>query len=74
VKASHASTLNTLTRVQRFLDQNGTTLGDINAPGYRKILDDVVDKLSGHAANQTTTKRAAAAGRRRSACFGTRSS
>jgi hypothetical protein len=61
VKASHASTLNTLTRVQRFLDQNGPTLGDINASGYRKILDDVVDKLSGHAANQTTTKRTAAA-------------
>ncbi len=61
MKASHASTLNTLTRVQRFLDQNGPTLGDINQSGYRKILDDVVDKLSGHAADQTTTKRAAAA-------------
>jgi hypothetical protein len=61
VKASHAATLNTLSRVQRFLDQNGSTLGDINTSGYRKILDDVVDKLSGHAANQTTTKRAAAA-------------
>jgi hypothetical protein len=53
--------LNTLGRVQRFLDQNGPTLGDINASGYRKILDDVVDKLSGHAADQTTTKRTAAA-------------
>jgi len=61
VKASHASTLNTLTRVQRFLDINGPSLGDINASGYRKILDDVVDKLSGHAADQTTTKRAASA-------------
>ena len=61
MKASHAATLNTLSRVQRFLDQNGSTLGDINTSGYRKILDDVVDKLSGHAANQTTTKRAAAA-------------
>ena len=61
VKASHAATLNTLSRVQRFLDQNGPALGDINTSGYRKILDDVVDKLSGHAANQTTTKRVAAA-------------
>src|SRR5262249_32093505 len=55
VKASHATTLNTLTRVQRFLDQNGSTLGDINASGYRKILDDVVEKLSTHAADQTTS-------------------
>jgi hypothetical protein len=61
MKASHATTLNTLTRVQRFLDLNGPSLGDINASGYRKILDDVVDKLSGHAADQTTTKRTAAA-------------
>jgi hypothetical protein len=53
--------LNTLSRVQRFLDQNGPTLGDINASGYRKILDDVVGKLSAHAADQTTTKRVAAA-------------
>ncbi|HEY2163912.1 MAG TPA: hypothetical protein VGH04_07980 [Gemmatimonadaceae bacterium] len=61
MKASHATTLNTLTRVQRFLDLNGPSLGDINASGYRKILDDVVDRLSGHAADQTTTKRTAAA-------------
>jgi hypothetical protein len=53
--------LNTLSRVQRFLDLNGPTLGDINASGYRKILDDVVGKLSAHAADQTTTKRVAAA-------------
>jgi hypothetical protein len=53
--------LNTLTRVQRFLDVNDPSLGDINASGYRKILDDVVGKLSEHAANQTTTKRTAAA-------------
>ncbi len=61
MKSSHAATLNTLSRVQRFLDQNGSTLGDINASGYRKILDDVVGKLSAHAADQTTTKRVAAA-------------
>ncbi len=61
MKASHAATLNTLTRVQRFLDQNGSSLGDINASGYRKILDDVVARLSAHAADQTTTKRAASA-------------
>ena len=40
------ATLNTLSRVQRFLDQNATPLGDINASGYRKILDDVVGKLA----------------------------
>jgi len=61
VKSSHAATLNTPTRVQRFLDLNGPALGDINASGYRKILDDVVGKLSAHAADQTTTKRTAAA-------------
>ena len=61
MKAFHAATLNTLTRVQRFLDLNGSSLGDINASGYRKILDDVVDKLGVHAADQTTTKRTAAA-------------
>ena len=61
MKSSQATTLNTLTRVQRFLDANGPSLGDINASGYRKILDDVIDKLSAHAANQTTTKRTAAA-------------
>ncbi len=61
MNASHAATLNTLTRVQRFLDVNGSSLGDINASGYRKILDDVVTKLSAHAADQTTSKRTAAA-------------
>jgi hypothetical protein len=61
MQAAQATTLNTLTRVQRFLDDNGPALGDINASGYRKILDDVVEKLGAHAAHQTTTKRAAAA-------------
>jgi len=61
VNSSHASTLNTLTRVQRFLDENGPTLGDINSSGYRVILDDAVDKLSAHAGDQTATKRVAAA-------------
>jgi hypothetical protein len=33
VKASHATTLNTLTRVQRFPDTDGSSLGDINGSG-----------------------------------------
>jgi hypothetical protein len=47
--------------VQRFVDLNGPALADINASRYRTILDDVVRKLSAHAADQTTTKRVAAA-------------
>jgi hypothetical protein len=61
VNSSHAAVLNTLTKVQRFLDENGTSLGTINQSGYRVILDDVVAKLSSHAANQTTSKRVGAA-------------
>jgi hypothetical protein len=61
MNSSHSAVLNTLTRVQRFLDQHGDALGTINQSGYRAILDDVVHTLSGHAVNQTTSKRVGAA-------------
>lgn len=57
----HASTLSTLLRVQRFLDQFGPSLGNINASGYRKILDDTVAQLSAHATNQTASHHTVAA-------------
>lgn len=50
-------TLNTLTRVQRFLDDNNAALEDINTSGYRAILDDAVTNLSAHAINQTGSQR-----------------
>lgn len=61
MQSTHTAVLNTLTRVQRFLDTNGPTLGSINQSGYRAILDDVVTTLSAHAVTQTTTKRMSAA-------------
>ena len=61
MQSTHAAALNTLTRVQRFLDDHGTTLGSINQSGYRAILDDVVTMLSAHAVTQTTSKRMSAA-------------
>jgi hypothetical protein len=61
MKSQHSAVLNTLTRVQRFLDLNGNALGTINQSGYRAILDNVVSTLSAHAVNQTTSKRVGAA-------------
>ena len=61
MQSTHAAALNTLTRVQRFLDDHGTALGSINQSGYRAILDDVVTMLSAHAVTQTTSKRMSAA-------------
>ncbi len=61
MQSTHATILNTLTRVQRFLDLNGPTLGNINDSGYRAVLDDVVTTLSAHAITQTTSKRVGAA-------------
>jgi hypothetical protein len=61
MQSDHAAVLNTLTRVQRFLDANGDTLGTINQSGSRQILDDVVTTLSSHAVNQTSSKRTGAA-------------
>ncbi|MFI5229539.1 MAG: hypothetical protein ACHQWU_10745 [Gemmatimonadales bacterium] len=53
----NTATLNTLTRVQRFLDDNNAALEDINSSGYRAILDDAVTNLSAHAVNQTASQR-----------------
>jgi hypothetical protein len=61
LQSTHATVLNTLTRVQRFLDVNGAALGSINQSGYRAILDDVVTTLNAHAVTQTSSKRMAAA-------------
>ena len=61
MKFVHAAVLNTLTRVQRFVDDNGGPLGDIDRSRYRAILDDSVATLSAHAVTQTSSRRAAAA-------------
>jgi hypothetical protein len=61
MQSDHAAVLNTLARVQRFLDANGDALGSINQSGSRQILDDVVTTLSSHAVNQTSSKRIGAA-------------
>src|SRR6185312_2196665 len=57
MQSQHTVVLNTLQRVQRFMDANADALGTLNTSGYRKILDEVVDTLSGHAVNQATSKR-----------------
>jgi len=57
MQSQHTVVLNTLQRVQRFMDANADALGTLNTSGYRKILDEVVDTLGGHAVNQATSKR-----------------
>ena len=61
MQSTHTTVLNTLTRVQRFLDANDETLANVNDSGSREILDEVVNTLGGHAVDQTTSKRAGAA-------------
>ncbi len=61
MQSNQAAVLNTLVRVQRFLDVNKDALGTINDSGYRAALDDVVGTLSDHAVSQTSSKRAGAA-------------
>lgn len=61
MKSTQATTLNTLTRVQRFLDDNGAALGTINQSGYRAVLDEVIQTLNAHAVDQTASKRSSAA-------------
>lgn len=61
MQATHATVLNTLQRVQRFMDTNASALGTLNTSGYRRILDDVVSTLSDHAVNQATSKRVGSA-------------
>jgi hypothetical protein len=57
MNSGHIDTLNTLTRVQLFLDEHGAVLEDINTSGYRAILDDAVTTLNAHASNQTASMR-----------------
>jgi hypothetical protein len=57
MQATHTTVLGTLQRVQRFMDTNAETLGEINTSGYRHILDDVVNTLSAHAVTQSASKR-----------------
>ena len=57
MQSTHSTVLNTLQRVQRFMDTNADALGTLNTSGYRRILDDVVTTLSSHAVNQAASKR-----------------
>lgn len=57
MQTTHSAVLNTLERVQRFMDTNANALGTLNTSGYRRILDDVVTTLSAHAVNQAASKR-----------------
>ena len=60
MQSSHQSVLNTLVRVQRFLDSHDSLLGSVNQSGYRGVLDEAAAALSEHAAVQTTSKRTSA--------------
>src|SRR5438552_1886300 len=53
MQARHGSVLETLRRVQEFLDANQQQLGAIN-PSARKNLDDAVTAISSHATNQAS--------------------
>ncbi len=57
MQAKHSMVLNTLQRVQRFMDANANALGTLNSSKYRKILDDAAASLSEHAVNQSASKR-----------------
>ena len=57
MQTKHTAVLNTLQRVQRFMDTNAEALGTLNTSGYRHILDEVADALSGHAVSQAASKR-----------------
>ena len=61
MQATNATVLNTLQRVQRFMDSNASALGTVNTSGYRRILDDVVATLSAHAVTQAASKRVGSA-------------
>lgn len=52
MKTLHATILDALVRIQRFLDANSAALGTVNTSGARTSLDAVVAQLSGHAADQ----------------------
>lgn len=57
MQSQHNAVLNAMQRAQRFMDTNAASLGTLNSSGYRRILDDVVGALGGHAVNQATSKR-----------------
>ncbi len=56
MQAKHVTVLNTLQRVQRFMDTNADTLGSVNTSGYRHVLDDTVIALKDHAVNQSASQ------------------
>jgi hypothetical protein len=56
VQAKHVTVLNTLQRVQRFMDTNAGTLGSVNTSGYRHVLNDTVTALQDHAVNQSASQ------------------
>ena len=51
----------TLTRVQRFLDEHADVVGDVNTSEFRAVLNASVDKLAMHAVDQTSSIRGAVA-------------
>lgn len=53
----HVTVLNTLVRVQRFLDAKASITVKANRSSYRRTLDDVVMKLSEHDTMQTGARR-----------------
>lgn len=57
VQSTQSTVLNTLQRVQRFMDANADALGTLNSSQYRTVVDDVVNTLGGHAVNQAASKR-----------------
>jgi hypothetical protein len=54
MKTQHAVVLDALIRIQRFLDANSGALGPVNSSGARRTLDDVVARLTDHAAAQVS--------------------
>jgi hypothetical protein len=61
MQTAHSTVLNTLMRVQRFMDTSADALGALNESGSRRTLDDVVTSLSSHAVNQAASKRVGSA-------------
>jgi hypothetical protein len=62
MQSNHSTVLATLQRVQRFVDTHADVLGDgISKSGTKAILDESVNALSTHAAQQAGSKRAARA-------------
>jgi hypothetical protein len=62
MQTEHSTVLNTLMRVQRFMDTSAEALGSLNESGSRRTLDDIIANLSSHAVNQAASKRVGSAG------------